>query len=256
MRDHRRKEHMIKKTIKLALYASLASSLCTTLSCSSRGFDRSTASERIQRAVPFTHPYAMIVRHQRDRRYIDPASPDETREQGEARAVESWRTSSPYRAVLVALGLVDVRAKYASVEEGRSAYDLDIRPTPKSDDLWRQMGVAVDDTAVPLARRKLVSVTGITTPSPTHATAEFTWQWETTAAGAAMALGTPEFNSLPDQIRQMFETTPSYPPSLKARTPLSLTGTFRGIANFERYDDGWRLDEINPSGTAPLNVLD
>ena len=255
---------MFRNIIRLAMIAAIATSaLGTSVSCASKNLDRKQATALIQRAQPFTQPYSMIIRHGSDRRYLDPVSPDETRVQGEARAVENWRTSFPYRAVLMQMGLVDVRAKYVSTRmygdrEDRSTYDLEIRLTPQGEELWRQMGLQVDPDAVPLGRRKLIAVTGISggDANTSRAAAEFTWQWELTPAGAAMVRDTPEFERLPDEVKNLFESAPSFPPSAKVKTPLSLLGTHQGVANFQKFDDGWRITSIEPATTRPLNPLD
>lgn len=255
------------RTDKLTLLGVLlVAAVCALPSCSSSNrLDRSKAAEMIRRSPQFTHVHRMIIRHGSDRRYLDPVSPEETRQQGEARAVESWRDSYPYRAVLVELGLVEVKAQYVSTQmygdrEGRSTYDLQIRLTPRGEQLWRDLGLEVDPAAVPLARRKLLQITGITggdAAKASRASAEFTWEWEPTQAGAAMTEGTAEFSHLPDRIKQMFESPESTPfPTFKSKVPLRLTGVRRGVANCQLFDDGWRLDSIGPLDNQPLNPID
>jgi hypothetical protein len=206
----------------------------------------------------------MIVKHGTDTRYLDPVSPDETRQQGEARAVEDYRTSYPYRAVLLELGLVDVHAKYVSTRmygntEDRSTYDLDINLTDAGRKLWLDLGMEVDLGAIPLGKRKLVAITGITggdAAKGSRGTAEFTWEWELTPAGASMSKGTPEFERLPDAVKSLFDSSQLSTPTFKPKNPLNLSGIRQGVANFQLYDDGWRLDSIEPAGSAPLNPLD
>jgi hypothetical protein len=254
---------VLKDSINLAaLIVFLASTLFALPACTSKQLDRKQAAELIGGSQPFSQPYVMIIRHGSDRRYLDPISPDETRAQGEARAIENWRTSYPYRAVLVHLGLVDMKAKYISTtmyggREGRSTYDLDINLSDAGRKLWSESGLEVDASAVPLAKRKLIQITGITGggAKDTRATAEFSWQWEPTIAGAAMTQGTAEFDRLPSEIKSLFESDSSLP-TFKIKTPLGLTGTHQGVANLQRYDDGWRLESIEPAKTSPLNPLD
>jgi hypothetical protein len=254
------KNTFILKAVLLLVLA--ASTLGASLSCASKQLDRKQAADLIRRSQPFTQAYKMIVRHGTDRRYLDPVSPDETKAQGEARAVENWRTSYPYRAVLMHLGLVDVRAQYQSTtmygdREDRSTYDLDINLSDAGQKLWRDLGMEIDHSSVPLARRKLIAVTGITGGGKeARATAEFTWQWEPTPAGAAMSRGTPDFERLPNEVKSLFDSSESFMPTFKVKTPLNLGGTGQGIAIFQRYDDGWRIESIEPAKTSPLNPLD
>ncbi|HEX7315883.1 MAG TPA: hypothetical protein VF297_18345 [Pyrinomonadaceae bacterium] len=254
--------HTISKLLLLIVFTTSIS--VTSVSCASKQLDRKTAAGIIRRSSPFTQPYKMIVKHGTDRRYLDPVSPDETRQQGEARAVESWRTSFPYRAVLVHLGLVTVRARYQSTtmygeREGRSTYDLDIDLTDAGRKLWQDLGMQVDPASIPLGRRRLVAITGIRgggAAKGSRATVEFTWEWELTTAGTTMSAGTPEFARLPDEVKTLFDSSQQVIPTFKPKTPLNLIGAHQGVANFLLYDDGWRLDSIEPMGTAPFNPLD
>jgi hypothetical protein len=239
--------------------------LLATFSCSaSRQLDRKKAADLIQRSSGFTQPYVMIIRHKSDQWYLDPVDPSETRQQGEARAVESYFQSYPYRAVLRKLNLINVRATYVSTTmfgntEGKSTYDLDVSLSPQGEQLWRKLGMEPDSSAIPLGRRKLIAVTGITggdAAKGSRGTAEFTWQWELTPAGAAMSKGTTEFDQLPDAVKGLFDSSQLSTPTFKPKNPLNLSGIRQGVANFQLYDDGWRLDSIEPAGSVPLNPLD
>jgi hypothetical protein len=249
---------------KLTLLIAFAVTLCAPLACaSSTRLDRGKAAEMIRNSSQFTQPYEIIIRHGSDRRYLNPVSPDETRAQGEARAVPDFCDSSPYRGVLCELGLINVKARYVSTRmygdrEDKSTYDLDIKLTPAGEQLWRDLNLAVDSSSLPLARRELVQVTGITggDERSRRATVELNWKWVPTLAGRAMPRGTPEFSRLPERIRQQFDDKGITVFSIGSHPPLDLGGTRRATAQFQLYDDGWRLMDIRPIDTRPLNPID
>lgn len=248
------------KTTGLSVILILA--LCATSSCgSSKRLDRSKASDLIKQSPQFSRPYEVIVRHQRDERHLDPVDPNETRQQGEARAVQEFYNSSPYRAVLRHLGLIEAKAAYQSTrmygeKEGSSLYALDVRLTSQGEQMWHDLNLQVDPASLPLGRREIVDVTGVTGGDGQRertASAEFTWRWTLTMAGASMTRGTPEFENLPDDVKRLFDDDSTRPIS---RAPLELSGTRRGHAQFQLFDDGWRLVSVEPSEPRPLNPID
>ena len=250
---------MIRNSIsKVMLLIALGAALCAPLACaSSNRLDRNKAAEMIRRSPQFTQPYTIIIQHASNKRYLEPISPDETRAQGEARAVENFFDSTPYRAVLRELGLIDVKAKFTGVESGRGVFELTINLTDKGQQLWRDLNLPVDTATLPLARRELIQVTGITggDERSRHATVEFDWKWIPTLAGRAMMKGTQEYESLPDRIKNQFNKDGLSVFNIGAHPPLELGGTHHAVASFQLYDDGWRLEP--PSlDNRPLNPLD
>lgn len=249
---------MIRNTIsKIMLLIALVAVLCAPSACaSSTRLDRNKAAEMISHSVQFTQPYTIIVQHASNKRYMEPISPDETRAQGEARAVENFFDSTPYRAVLRELGLIDVKAKFAGVESGRGIFELTINLTDRGRQLWRDLNLPADTATLPLATRELVAVTGITGDEKTRrATVEFDWRWVPTVAGRAMMRGTPEFSRLPERIKKQFNEEGLGVFNIGAHPPLELGGTHRSVASFQLYDDGWRLEPL-PFDNRPLNPLD
>jgi hypothetical protein len=233
--------------------------LAASLNCgSSRQLDRKKAAERIEGAPQFRQVFYVVVAHQRNQRHLDPeTAPADAR--GEAAAVADFFNSSPYRGVLKELSLVTVKARFAGVEDGRNVFDLDIRLTDAGRKLWQEAGAPVNEAAIPLAKRELLEVTGLTGGDATQAAraeAEFTWQWVPTAAGRAMMRGTPEFARLPDRIRQQFDAPGLTVFDIGAHRPLELGGVHQANAQFQLYDDGWRLTDVQPMDTSPLNPID
>jgi hypothetical protein len=239
----------------------VTSTLVTSLSCASRNLDRAKAADLIRRSPQFTQPYEIIIRHQTETRQLDPISHSETNEQGQVRAVEEFFNASPYRGALRELGLVTASASYVKTtmygeREGPSLYNLDVRLTEKGEQIWRDLNMPVDTAALPLARRKLIEITGISggDEKARRATVEFNWRWMSTLAGRAMLRDTTEYERLPDRIKQQFNEDGVSVFNVGAHQPLELGGTHHAVANFQLYDDGWRLERL-PFDSRPLNPL-
>jgi hypothetical protein len=248
--------YMNKSIQRIFLFFTLLA-LAASLDCgSSRQLDRKKAAALIEAAPQFRQVFYVVVAHQRNQRHLDPeTAPADAR--GEAAA--DFFNSSPYRGVLRELGLVDVTARFAGVEDGRNVFDLNISLTDAGRQLWQEVGAPVNEAAIPLAKRDLLEVTGLTGGDATQggrATAEFTWRWVPTVAGRAMMRGTPEYERLPDRIKQQFNESGLTVFDIGAHRPLELGGAHQANAQFQLYDDGWRLTDVRPMDTSPLNPID
>jgi hypothetical protein len=92
--------------------------------------------------------------------------------------------------------------------------DISLTPKGKEESKgWKKSGwgSAGGTWIIPTARKEFIEVTGITTSNPTISVAEFTWRWVLTDDGKQLGL--------------------------------TLPAPQRGSANFQLYDDGWRLIE-------------
>lgn len=117
--------------------------------------------------------------------------------------------------------------------------------TEKGKQLWRDLNLQVDEHAVPVAHSEFVEVTGIST-SGNGADAKFSWQRVPNEIGKALVIDSPEFKALPDDLQDKIRQP------LKAVTPAFGGGNYgvvfgglrQGIANFQLYDDGWRVTHV------------
>lgn len=82
----------------------------------------------------------------------------------------------------------------------------------------------VDTARLPLARREFVAVTGITggDEKSRRATTEFTWRWVPTLADRVLQRGTPEFEHLPERIKEQFNEKDESVFGIGAQPPLQL----------------------------------
>lgn len=114
--------------------------------------------------------------------------------------------------------------------------------TEKGRQLWRDMNLAVDEHGVPAARVELDDVTGIST-SGNAADAHFTWHWIPNDVGKALVIDSTEFRALPDDIQTKIRQPPpaSTPAFASGNSGINFGSIRQGTANFQLYDDGWRI---------------
>jgi hypothetical protein len=224
-------------------WESLFLSILLIPSCANaQELSRPYAAELIQNSKNFrTVSYAL---HDQPEWTIKAASDDEPEEQAQARAVESYSNYFAEIAVFRYLGLVDVMA--TTIERPTSRYlfwKFRITPTltAKGKQRAAQDTVGQNRHAVVLARKEIVSITGITTPRQGIAQVEFTWKLMPTEEGAAFDTGSKAYKNLPESLRKII----SRPTSATFRTAERKYDEInKSTAVFQRYDDGWRVQLI------------
>lgn len=111
--------------------------------------------------------------------------------------------------------------------------------------LWRDLNLQVDEHAVPVAHSQFNEVTGIST-SGNAADARFTWQRMPNEIGKALVIDSPEFKALPDDLQaKIRQAPPAATPAFGGGNYGVIFGGLRqGTANFQLYDDGWRVTHV------------
>lgn len=128
---------------------------------------------------------------------------------------------SPVNQFMVQRGWVRFGAREANVGFGTKATCPALELTPEGQAASAQWtgGRAASGQgtawAVPIARRELVAVTGLTTGQNESTQVEFDWKWTSNETGAALRKSVPKANAFFDQVR-------------------------KGRASCRRWDDGWR----------------
>jgi hypothetical protein len=166
---------------------------------------------------------------------LKPLSADETETEARARAAETYYQAYPQMDALRRLGLMDVRVttrKGPSENYGVWSFDVEPFLTQKGEGLAAGGREDQGAPSVRLADKELVEVTGITKAGDQAAQAEYTWKESPTAAGRAFAPGSPEYEGLPDALRQAL---------MERNQTRDFDKVRRGRAVFRLYDDGWRL---------------
>ncbi len=117
-------------------------------------------------------------------------------------------------------------------------FDESYTLTDKAKKYWSDYGLPVQETVIPTAKKEFINVTGITKLGETGASVEFTYRWLPNELGKALDPSTEEFKQLPENLKT--NLTKVYP---YAVSPFIVDwGNERGgSAQFQKYDDGWRL---------------
>jgi len=195
---------------------------------------RDRAAEMIGGSKAFSAPISLPLKKETGWN-LRPLSDNESEAEAQARAAETYYQAYPQMDALRRLGLMSVRATARERPgENYGVWSFDVEPflTEKGKELAAG-GLGDQGTqSVFLARRELVEVMGITKASDRRAQAEYTWNEVPTAAGRAFVFGSPEYESLPNTLRQALGERNQTKDFDKVR---------RGRAVFQLYDDGWRL---------------
>jgi hypothetical protein len=237
---------------RLTLLLTIAAVLVVAPGCSaSQELDRSGVKRLIQESAKFKAPVAVALKVEDDIRLF-PQSTDETEEAVRERALRNYLSSNPALAVLRYLGYVQaavavVRAYEEKHVRGfpvKSPWVLKIEPTltEKGKSLAGSQGLP-DGNAVVLARREVIEVTGVR-EGVGQAAADFTWKAIPTEAGEAFDQTSDTFKSLPQELRDALTKSRGIGPFGRSATQ-DWSQVHKAAANFQKYDDGWRLTSIS-----------
>lgn len=227
--------------LRALVVACLAMQLSACGALNSKEMTRDRARKLIESDKSFTQPY--VIRLESAEKYLVSAkSADE--EPPDLRAIEEFGEDYPLTAALRLLGLVEVKAtaikRPESAPYGRVTgwyYRLESRLTEKGE----QLAEGAKD-GLPLYRREVVEVTGVTAGQSNSAVAEFKWKRVPTRAGEALEAEGPTFKSLPAEIQQNLRRSIS---KFGNALPVSYKLVQNGRAEFRLYDDGWRVISVS-----------
>jgi hypothetical protein len=233
----------------------------------SKELTRSRALALIKGSKEFKEPALLKVRNG-DPVKLDALAADESEQNAQARAVEFYLNDQPMLAVLKYLNLIEVKAEVVEKPKVIKAPEIIVnRPdgtvakTPVGNDQLTQWSFTIrtnltaegkeaaqsDERSIPLYTKRVIEVTGITNTSGQEgrARAEFTWRTVPTSVGEAFDPTSQTYKSLPPELQQLLRK----PVGIMQKTPLSSTSEIdssiqKGVAAFQRYDDGWRLTGI------------
>lgn len=173
----------------------------------------------------------------------------------ETLATKEYLELYPQVAVVNHLGLVEVRVKAMDLEEskrrfmdGGAYWHLDEKylPTDKGKELWKEYNLPPTADTLPVAKKEITEITGITKQGEDAVQAQFTWKFVPNEVGKAFDTTTSEFNNLPANLQQLLDgTLPGSDVVFKRNNQtMSFAAARQGQAMFRRYDDGWRLEAV------------
>jgi hypothetical protein len=163
------------------------------------------------------------------------------------RAIATFFENYPDMGVLRELELVEADATLTDRPQAQPRtgtllgwrFSVDVRLTPKGREAV-QAGGGTGDGAIPLFRKEILEVSGVTKESENRARAEFKWKPVPTPVGEAFDPTSGAFNSLPEKLRQKVSQPTIFGNSLK----LEFGNVRKAMAYFQLYDDGWRVEYI------------
>lgn len=240
--------------LKILVFILLAVVMTVTLAqsgCGSLGkLNRSSARRMIEDSERFKAPIATVLKEDKEFK-IFPDSPDEPEQSMRERVLRMRLQSDLPAGVLRQLGYVEVNVSVVEPPRlmvkgasDRTPWVLNITPilTEKGKKLAESYGLS-GDTEVPLARRELVEVTGIS-EKDVQAAADFTWKTEPSEAGEAFDPSSNTFKSLPQELQAALKKGRGIGPFNRAATR-DWSQVYKATASFQKYDDGWRLAAIS-----------
>jgi hypothetical protein len=235
----------------MALFA-LATFAIMPAACAGAGeLTRARAQTLIAEFTKFKAPVAVAFKVEDDVRLF-PESPDETEQEVSDRALRNYLSSNPTLAVLRHLGYIKANVTVVQAYEEKnvrgfpvkSPWVLKIEPTltEKGRRLMGSQG-GLGDNAVVLARREVIEVTGVRERLG-QAAADFTWKTVPTEAGKALDPSSDVFKGLPQELRDALTKSRGIGPFGHSATQ-DWSRFNKATANFQKYDDGWRLTSIS-----------
>jgi hypothetical protein len=202
---------------------------------------RDRARQLIEGDKSFSQPY--VIRLEGSDKFIVPAeSADE--EPPDARAVELFYQDYPLTAALHQIGVVEAQATAQkrpevlafTVQLTSWEYKVQTRLTAKGAE-WAGGRTA----GLPLYKRDVTEVTGVTVGQSGRAQAEFKWKRVPTPLGEALDPEGATFQSLPAQIQSGIKRSIS---RFGNALPTSYRHINNGRAELQLFDDGWRLESV------------
>lgn len=217
----------------------------------SKDLTRSSAQRMIEAFEKFKQPVGVVLKDE-DEWQVRPKSSDETEQDAQARAMEMYLSDKRAVAVLRHLGYVDVKITLVKQAEIKGSgvfafvkpwiFRIEPTLTEKGRAAAQSQGVT-DDKAVLLGRREVVEITGIREKEG-QAVADFTWKTLPTEAGKAFDPASDAFKTLPPELREVVSKSKGVGPFGSAATQ-DWSQINKAVANFQKYDDGWRLTAIS-----------
>ena len=132
--------------------------------------------------------------------------------------------------------------------DGSSFWHLDEKYllTDKGKELWKEYNSPPTADTLPVAKKEIAEITGITKQGKDAAQAQFTWKFIPNEVGKAFDASTLEFKNLPANLQQLLDgTLPASDVVFKRKNhTMSFAAVRQGQATFRRYDDGWRLEAV------------
>lgn len=215
-----------------------------------KDLSRAKAQNLITQSLDFKQPATLFLISpvEREPFGLDKINDSEKSEDAKARNLQRFLSYYPQIAVAVQLGLAAVDQQLLREEKAVGLqvpaqwfFSVKARANDQGKAMWKEYGMPASDDSIPLSRKEIVNITGITSLVENQAQADFTWKWDMNKMALALQQGTDEFKALPIDIQKglLGQTEGNRKPQTE-----DWSGERQGKALFQRYDDGWRLMKI------------
>lgn len=240
----------LKMDISILLILVCIFGLSTSACGEAKDLSRAKAQSLINQSSDFKQPatLSLITPVEREPFGLDKINESEKSEEAKARNLQRFLSYYPQIAVAVHLGLATVDQQLLREEKAVGIqvpaqwfFSVKARAGEQGRALWKEYGLPASDDSLPLARKELVNITGITSLAENQAQVDFTWKWNPNKTALALQENTDEFKALPLEIQKglLGQTEGNRKPQTE-----NWEGERKAKALFQRYDDGWRLIRI------------
>jgi hypothetical protein len=220
--------------------------LCLT-ACSSNTLTRSRAADLIKSGEEFQKPILITLQpeYRQSLTLIGTGSQTTPKEEF---ALRRFLESHADLAVLRHLEMVDFKvSKIEYPDSASSPVTVTATLTDEGRSASREWQQSGGGWAIPIARRELVEVTGLTggEGKSKEARAEYTWRWQPTEIGKSFDTSGREYQSLPEMIRQSLGGASMADMMRQVGRVIVFDSSEAQMAyaSFRLYDGGWRLDK-------------
>lgn len=219
-----------------------------TACSSSRELTRSLAQTLIQESPTFTNPVSVPLNSDN---YIDveAKSMDEPENEVRERAVPKFYDRYPVMAVLKQMGLISERIsavqkpwRPAFIGPALLTWTFNVEPyvTDHAKEMAAKEGLT-EQQALALYRRKIVEVTGITKITDNKAEVQYFWKAVPTRLGQTFDTNGPFVTTLPAEQQKALQRSMDPFGGIRGPVARDYNEVMKGTANFQLFDDGWRL---------------
>ncbi len=182
---------------------------------------------------------------------------DDTAETAIPRAKAFFAERQPQIAVPEQLGYIKLyfeKPELIQAQMGEKNYDTALglwkfktraELTDKGRALWEDLKLSVSDQSLPLAVRQSPEVTGIIDENPNNKRVDFTYKWQPTELGKAFDPSSSAFSKLSPELQEALKKTQFNIFGGGRNNTADFTSERKGLARFKKFDDGWRLADLN-----------
>jgi len=241
---------MTHKFSNIGVILLLATLALNSFACSSKDLSRSMAQSMIEASPAYKEASSFSLVDAYNEQVplgINRVSAEETVDQARLRVLARQLEWKPETAAAHHLGLVNLTADFIKERKpvmGLKAeweFKVMARANDKGKALWKAYKLPETDEFLPLAKKQIIEITGITKQGETQAAADFTYKWIPNELGKTLDPKTEEFKRLPEAIQK--DLTGKGKESDMDKS-IDWSGERRGKALFQKYDDGWRLVDV------------